>query len=161
MNKIIIVLALLSSSAAFADSSSIVKAGFEALKAKGASEACSVWLHGSALEGDTTTKLSVVGGISQIEAAYGSMDSYEIVASYSPTSRLRRVYAVVYYAKGPTFYYFDLYKTDADWVVYMLNVNTKPQLVFPDELINKKANQSTDPTPAPTAVPATQEPHQG
>ncbi len=120
-----------------AEPPSIIKDGFDAYKEKGAASAFETWLRGSALEGDTTTKLSVLGGITQIEAAYGKVESFEVIATFTPTARLRRVYAVSYHAKGPVFSYFDLYKSEKSWVIYMLNFNTKPQDILPRSLLDK------------------------
>jgi hypothetical protein len=156
-NLLLLFVALSGPAAALADPLSIVRDGFAALEAKGANEALTAWLRGSALEGDTTTRLGVVGGIAQIEAAYGHMDSFEILASYAPSNRMRRVYVVAYHPKGPVFYNFDLYKTASDWVIYMMNVNTKAQVILPEELIDKNASSSPDPTPA-SVTPAAAQP---
>jgi hypothetical protein len=153
--RTISILVLMTSSMALAETPSIVTNGFEKYKEKGASEALSTWLKDSALEGDTTTKLNMIGGISQIEAAYGPMESYEIIATFSPTSRLRRVYAVSYHAKGPVFSNFDLFRTSNGWVVYSFNFNTKPQLILPGDLIDKKSRQAPVPSPASDAPAAT------
>jgi hypothetical protein len=136
---------------------SIVAEGFEALKAKGPDEALSTWTRGSALEGDTSTKIGFIGGVSQIESAYGHIESFEILASYSTASRLRRVYAVAYLPKGPVFFNFDVYRTETGWVIYMMNFNTKPVEILPRELVDKKASQSPDPTP-PSVTPAAVQP---
>jgi hypothetical protein len=151
------VLILMVSSVAVAETPSIVTDGFEKYKDKGASEALATWLHGSALEGDTTTRLNMIGGITQIEAAYGPIESYEILAIYCPSSKLRRVYAVSYHAKGPVFWNFDLYRATTGWVDFMFNCNTKPQVILPEELIDKKANHVPDPTPA-SVTPAAGQP---
>jgi hypothetical protein len=138
--KILIVTVLtlfLTGSFLAADPPPIIKDGFESYKENGVASGFETWLRGSALEGDTTTKVGVLGGMTQIEAAYGKMESYEILATFSPTVRLRRVYAVSYHAKGPVFSYFDVYRTEKAWVVYMLNFNTKPQEILPRPLIDK------------------------
>jgi hypothetical protein len=142
------IIALVFSPVANAETPSIIGEGFEKYKDKGASEALAIWTRGSALEGDTTSRLNVIGPIAQIEAAYGPMESYEILATYSPSARLRRVYAVSYHAKGPLFSYFDLFKTSTSWVVYMFNFNTKPQEILPRNLIDKVPSPPPDPTPA-------------
>jgi hypothetical protein len=135
----LVIIALFVCSRCFAvDIPLVIKEGFDAYKEKGLAAGFERWLRGSALDGDTTSRISVLGGITQIEAAYGKIESYEVIASYRPAERLQRIYTVSYHAKGPVFGYFDLFKSDNGWIVYMFNVNTKPQEILPRELIDKK-----------------------
>ena len=135
----LILIALFISSCSFAaEVPSIIKEGFDAYKEKGVAAGFDTWLRGSAMEGDTTSKLSILGGMTQVEAAYGKMESYEVIGTFFPAARLQRVYTVSYHTKGPVFAYFDLYKTEKGWVAYMFNFNTKPQEILSRELIDKK-----------------------
>ena len=130
---------IISTGRATPDVPAIVKDGFDAYIAKGLPSAFERWMRGSALEGDTTSRLQLVGGLTQIESAYGKIQAYEILGAYSLSARLKRVYTVSYYPKGPVFAFFDLYKTDKDdWVLYMFFFNTKPGEILPRELIDKK-----------------------
>jgi hypothetical protein len=139
MNKIasILLVLLLSTAARAAETPSIIKEGFDAYKERGVAAGFERWMRGSALEGDTTTKLQILGGMTQIEAAYGKIESYEVIATFAPTKRLQRIYTVSYHAKGPIFGYFDLYATEKGWVGYMFNFNTKPQEILPRSLLDK------------------------
>lgn len=115
----------------------LIQEGFDVYKEKGVAAGFERWLRGSALEGDTTSKLGILGGMTQIEAAYGKFESFEVVGSFSPTRRLKRIYTVSYHAKGPVFGYFDLFASEKGWVAYMFNFNTKPHEILPRSLLDK------------------------
>ena len=141
MKKLIVsLLSLLILSSCWADDvPPVVKSGFQSYIEKDLAAAFDVWMRGSALEGDKTSRLQLVGGLTQIESAYGKPQSYEVLASYDVSKRLKRIYAVSYHPKGPLFSYFDLFHTDSgEWVLYMFYFNTKPQEILPRELIDKK-----------------------
>lgn len=117
----------------------VVKVGYDTYIAKDLAAAFDVWMRGSALEGDKTSRLQLLGGLSQVESAYGKIESYEVLGSYDLSTRLKRIYVVSYHPKGPLFAYFDLYKgKDESWVVYMFFFNTKPNEILPRELIDKQ-----------------------
>jgi hypothetical protein len=65
------------------------------------------------------------------------MESYVIIAVYSPTLRLRRVYAVAYFPQGPLFCCFDLFRNSGVWTTYGLKFNLSPDQVLPVDLIEK------------------------
>ncbi len=117
----------------------IAKAGYDTWIEKDLSAAFDVWMRGSALEGDKTSRLQLLGGLAQVESAYGKLHSYEMLGAYDLSARLKRIYVVSYHPKGPLFAYFDLYKSnDGAWILYMFFFNTKPQEILPRELVDKK-----------------------
>jgi len=126
-------------SAAGAEAPPLIANGFDAYKAAGSREAIAIWLQGA----PATATISTVGLPADIgpgfekPGAFGPMESYEIVAVYSPTSRLRRIYAVAYFPQGPLFCCFDLYRSKGTWLTYGLKLNIVPEQVLPIELIEK------------------------
>ena len=113
--------------------------GFEAYKSTGSREALAIWLQGA----PATANINTIGLPPDVgpgfekPGAFGPMESYEVVVVYSPTSRLRRIYAVAYFPQGPLFCSFDLYRLKGVWVTYGLKLNTVPEQVFPIELIER------------------------
>lgn len=130
---------LLCLSVARAEVPSIIASGFEAYKATGSKDALKIWLRGgqpSALINTSGLPPDVGPGF-EIPGAFGPMESYEVVAVFSPSARLRRVYAVAYFPQGPLFCCFDLYKTQGSWITYGLKFDLSPDQVLPIELIEK------------------------
>lgn len=120
---------------------SIIANGFDAYKGSGSKAALAIWLQ----DAPPTANVNTVGlppdlgpGVEK-PGAFGPMESYEVIATYSATSRLRRIYAVAYFQQGPLFFCFDLYRTKGAWVTYGLKLNTDPELVIPIELIEKRS----------------------
>lgn len=127
-------------SAAYAEAPSLIANGFEAYKGSGSKAALAIWLQDSQPNANINTAGMPpdVGPGFEKPGAIGPMESYEVVASYSPTDRLRRIYAVAYFPQGPLFCCFDLYRMKGVWVTYGLRINTVPEQVFPIELIEKQ-----------------------
>ena len=128
-------------SAACAEVPSIIANGFDAYKGSGSKEALAIWLQGApATANINTTGLPPdVGPGFEKPGAFGPMESYEVIATYSPTSRLRRIYAVAYFPQGPLFCCFDLYRIKGVWVTYELKLNILPEQVLSIELIEKSS----------------------
>jgi hypothetical protein len=127
-------------SAAHADVPSIIASGFDAYKASGSKGALAIWLRGSSLASTTGSVLGLpldIGPGNETADAWGPMESYEILAVYSPTTRLRRIYAVAYFPQGPLFCSFDLYKASGSWTTYGLRFSVRPDEFMPVELIEK------------------------
>jgi hypothetical protein len=131
--------ALLFASVAHADVPSIIASGFDAYKASGSKGALAVWLRGVAQPGRFDLSGLPVVSVPGSEASeeWGPMESYEILAVFGPTSRLRRVYAVAYFPQGPLFCSFDLYKESGAWTTYGLKFSQRPDEVLPVEVIEK------------------------
>jgi hypothetical protein len=131
---------LLCTCAARAEVPSVVSGGFEAYKASGLRSALAAWLRGAQpfVAGVATAAIPPEPEPgAELSGAWGPMESYEILAVYSPSPRLRRVYAVAYMATGPVFCRIDLCKTAGSWTTYDLRLNLSPDALLPVELIEK------------------------
>ncbi len=126
-------------SAACAEVPTIIANGFDAYKSSGSREALAIWLQGSPATAniDTIGLPPDIGPGFEKPGAFGPMESCEVIAVYTPTARLRRIYAVAYFPQGPLFCRFDLYRIKGVWVTYALKLHTIPEQVLPVELIEK------------------------
>jgi hypothetical protein len=136
----VLLAALVCVSAVQAEVPSIIASGFEAYRASGSKGALAVWLRGATqpsnrLDVSGLPVSAAAGGETPEE--WGPMESYEIVAVYSPTARLRRVYAVAYFPQGPLFCSFDLCKISGNWTTYGLRFGQRPDDILPIEVIEK------------------------
>jgi hypothetical protein len=130
---------LVCAAAARAEVPSLIASGFDAYKASGSKGALAIWLRGSpatAAMGAASLPPDLGTGFDNT-GAYGPMESYEILAVYSPTTRIRRIYAVAYFPQGPLFCSFDLFKSSGSWTTYFLKFSLTPDQVLPVELIEK------------------------
>src|ERR1700677_2625597 len=103
---------LIGASSLRAEVPAIIANGFEAYKSSGSKAALAVWLRGAqSSAGINTAGLppDTSPGLDSSNA-FGPMETYEVLAMYSPSSRLRRIYAVAYFPQGPVFCSFDLYR---------------------------------------------------
>lgn len=112
----------------------IVTEGFDVYKKDGAAKAFDAWLIGSPLEKDTTTKINIIGGITQIEAAYGKFSGYEYLGQVPFTSSVTRYYVVGLYEKGPLYMWFEVYTKDGKEILPSFDCNTKANLILPSIL---------------------------
>jgi hypothetical protein len=132
--------ALLCTCAARAEVPGIVTGGFEAYKASGLKSALTTWLRGAqpsiAVVATSAIPPEPEAG-SELTGIWGPMESFEILAVYSPSPRLRRVYAVAYTPAGPVFCRIDLCKSTGSWVTYDLRLNVSPDALLPVELIER------------------------
>ncbi len=120
-----------------ADIPAIVKEGFEEYRSQGVEAAADRWLRGSAFDGNPSSKLSILQGAIKIEAVYGKPESFEVLASFTPAERLRRIYVVSYHEKSPVFARFDLYSTERGWIVYDFVFNTESDKIVPAALFDR------------------------
>jgi hypothetical protein len=135
----LLLLGLMCLSVARADVPALIANGFDAYKAGGSKGALAIWLKGvqSTANINTSGLPPDIGPGYEAPGAYGPMESYEVMAMYGPTARLRRIYAVAYFPQGPLFCCFDLYRVSGAWTVYDLKFSTTPDQVVPVELIEK------------------------
>ena len=113
----------------------IVTDGLAVYQKSGGKEALATWLKNSALENDMATRLKVVGGLTQIEGAYGKMVGFEPIRSVSIAPSLRRIYILVKFEQGPVYAVFDCYKRAGDWIIPTLDFNTKPTAILPPNIL--------------------------
>jgi len=109
--------------------------GFEAYKKSGFNAAWEIWMKGSPLEGDATTRMNMKGGIAKIEAVYGKMIGYEILKSFHISPSTNRTYAVMLFEKGPIFLYVDCYRSPRGWIIPDMKFHTRANEIFPPEVI--------------------------
>ena len=109
--------------------------GLTAYQKSGGKEAMVVWLRGSAIETDTTTRMNVAGGLAQIDTVYGKMIGFEPVRTVSITPSMLRVYVLVKFEKGPVFFAFDCYKSAKNWTASFIDFNTRPSSVLPPDIL--------------------------
>jgi hypothetical protein len=115
----------------------IVTTGLEAYQKSGANAALEVWLKGSALDGDTTTRLNLIRGLTQIqiEAAYGKVVGFEPIRSVTIAPSLHRIYILIKFERGPIYAVFDCYKTEHGWIIPSLDFNAKPTAILPAQIL--------------------------
>ncbi|MDD5262248.1 MAG: hypothetical protein PHD76_10430 [Methylacidiphilales bacterium] len=138
---IILITVLTFVSSAYAQTSSLPKIltdGIETYKKDGYSKAFDVWLTGSPLEKDTTTKVNITGGIAQIEAGLGKFLGYEYLGTAPFTPSVKRYYLVFLYEKGPLYTWFEIYSREGKDIIPSFDCNTKANLILPASFIEKK-----------------------
>ena len=116
----------------------ILTDGFDAYKKEGSAKAFDTWLLGSPIEKDTTTRLSVLGGITQIEAAYGKYQGYDLLGIIPFGTTVKRYYFVMNYEKGPVYTWFEVYTINGKDNIPSTDLNTKANLILPATFIEKK-----------------------
>ena len=94
-----------------------------------------IWLKGSPLETDTTTRVNVTGGLAQIETVFGKMIGFEPIRTVSIAPSMLRVYVLLKFERGPVFFAIDCYKAEKDWTVAFIDFNSKPSSVLPADIL--------------------------
>lgn len=114
------------------DVPAIVTRGLEAYQARGLGAALDVWLAGSPVASDPSTKAQMVGGLAPLESAYGRVVGADMVGVVSIGQHVRRVYAVIRLERGPLYAFFECYQTAGGaWIIPGLLFNAKAQDIFP------------------------------
>lgn len=76
------------------------------------------------------------------QTAYGSFRDFEVLGTQDLSQRVRIVYLVLNYDKGPIFGRFNLYHSvDQGWLVTKLNFNTIPDTILPVTMLAPAAPQ--------------------
>jgi len=114
----------------------ILVMGLIAYEKSGGSEAMAVWLNGSPLETDTTTRTTVVGGIAQIESLYGKMIGFETIHTVTVAPSMLRTYVMLKFERGPVFFAFDCYKAKSNWTIPQINFNARADTVVPAAILS-------------------------
>jgi len=92
-----------------------------------------VWVRNGPLDGDKSA-LSQANVLRQIQDYYGAYQSFDLIAAYDLTQRVRLVYVVMNFEKGPVFGKFICYRSDREWMVTNFVLNTKDTEVLPTEV---------------------------
>jgi hypothetical protein len=133
---ILLSVAILSSALAQKDVPSVVADGLNAYQKSGGKAALAVWLKGSPMENDTTTNIGMSGLLGQIDTAYGKMVGFDVLQVVAISPALQRIYILIKFEKGPVYSSFDCYKAGANWIIPIMNLNTKASEVLPANLLS-------------------------
>ncbi|MFZ5877218.1 MAG: hypothetical protein ACOYXU_12540 [Nitrospirota bacterium] len=101
---------------------------------QGADAAVKAWAKGSAREGSPETSIQV-NYLKHVEAMYGKFQSYHLVQVHALSPLTLIVYLTINYEKGPLFARFLSYRIRNDWVLPEFSFDTKPEAIFPPELL--------------------------
>jgi len=111
----------------------VVIAGLEAYKDKGPDEAVKAWIKDSPLDGNKDA-LTQANMLRQVQDFYGLYQSFETISTEDLSRRVRVVYLVMNFDKGPLFAKFVTYHSeDHGWVLTSFNFNTKAELILPSK----------------------------
>ena len=115
----------------------LINQGFNAYAQSGLNSALQVWLQNSLLDRNTLLR-NELAALKQADATYGLFESGEVMQQVAITTRVTRVYLVLYYERAPLWAYFDLYKTrNGSEVISDIFFNTKVQVILPSDLLTK------------------------
>jgi len=108
----------------------IILSGLQAYKDKGPDDAVKAWIKDSPLDGNKDA-LTQANNLRQVQDYYGSYRGYEVIGSKDLTAKIRIVYMVLDYDKGPLFAKFVIYRADLGWILTNFLFNTKEDAVLP------------------------------
>lgn len=91
-------------------------------------------LEGSPIEGEKSA-LTQANSISQIEAYYGTYQDYDIVGEKIISDKVRLVYFILNYEKGPAFGVATYYQTGNVVIIPHFNIHTRIEKTFPSEMM--------------------------
>jgi hypothetical protein len=112
----------------------LIVAGLEAYKEKGPEEAVKTWIKDSPVDGNKDA-LTQANLLRQVQDFYGAYQSFETISTRDLSRRVRVVYVVMNYEKGPLFAKFvTFHSEDHGWVLTSFLFNTKPELILPSTL---------------------------
>ena len=106
----------------------IIASGLQAYKEKGAEEAVKAWIKGSAIDGSKEA-LSQASNLQQIQVFYGAYQGFEVAGSRDISPKVRILYLIVDFEKGPLFAKFVVYRAEQGWILTNFNFNTKEDLL--------------------------------
>ena len=110
----------------------VVTRGFEQYARSGAEAALQAWVAGGPLQSDEFVS-SQAGGLHRIEVFFGKYQGYDLIRVSPVTARLKAVYTVLNFEKGPAFCYMLCYQTSGGgWVVSDFDGSTSPRRILPE-----------------------------
>jgi len=112
----------------------LITAGLDAYKAKGPEEAIRVWVRNGPLDGDKDA-MSQANMLRQVQDWYGAYQSYDVITGRDLTQRVKIIYMVMNFEKGPLFAKFVCYRSDREWTVTNFVLNTKEMVVLPTDVM--------------------------
>jgi len=105
--------------------------GLIAYRDKGLDAAVQAWIKDSAIQ-EHNEPLPQVDALRQASRYYGVYRNFEILGSQDPSQRVRTVYLVMNYDRGPLFGSFLCYRSeDHGWVVLNFDFNVRPEVILP------------------------------
>lgn len=103
-----------------------------AYRDKGADEAVRTWVKDSVLDGNKDA-LSQANTLRQSADYYGVYRNFEILSTQELSQRVRLVYLVINYDKGPLFGKFVTYRSeDHGWLLLNFAFNRDPEAILPE-----------------------------
>ena len=137
--KYLLLLAVFLSIPAYGETPKVLTNALEAYIEKGSSKLIPTLLKGSPLEGDKGL-IGQENMIAQIEAYYGSPESWEVLANCELTDRIKITYYVVYHKTGPTYGLLQSFKkSNNDEIATSFLFNTEAKQILPFFPIKKGA----------------------
>jgi hypothetical protein len=110
----------------------VVMQGMAQYAHAGAEAALQTWVAGGPLETEEYVQ-SQARGLHRIEAFFGKYQGYETIRVSEITPRIRAVYLVMNFEKGPAFCYMLCYQTQSGkWVVSDFDGSTSPRRILPE-----------------------------
>jgi hypothetical protein len=110
---------------------SIIVSGLDAYKDKGPDEAVRAWIKGSPID-ESKDALTQANNLRQVQDYYGAYRAFEVMSTRDLTPKVRIVYLVLDYDKGPLFAKFVVYRSDQGWILTSFLFNTKEGAVLPN-----------------------------
>ena len=113
---------------------SVVRAGFDSLKAAGFEAGIRGWLKGSPIA-QATTPEQMREKLGPVLTAYGDYVGYDILGTVRIGDHVTRVYTVIRFALGPLYGLFDCYQSSNGWIVTTFLFNAQPALILPTDML--------------------------
>lgn len=114
----------------------VVIDGLIAYHDKGPDEAVRIWIKDSPIDGNKEA-LNQANNLRQVQTYYGTFRDFEVLGMPSLSERVRTVYLVMNYDKGPVFAKFMLYRSvDHGWLLTSFNFNTVPDVILPVSMLS-------------------------
>jgi hypothetical protein len=111
-----------------------ITTGLAAYAFQGADAAVKEWVKNSSREGSPEASIQI-NYLKQVESMYGKFQSYHLVQVHALSSLTLIVYLTINFEKGPLFARFLAYRMRNDWVLPDFAFDTKPEAIFPPELL--------------------------
>ncbi len=119
----------------------IVIDGLVAYYDKGPDEAVRTWIKDGPIDGNKEA-LNQANNLRQVQSSYGTFRNFEVIGLEDLSLRVRTVYLVMNYDKGPLFARFMLYRSvDRGWLMTSFDLNTDPEAILPVSTMSPVAPQ--------------------
>lgn len=116
----------------------IVLEGLKTFQANGSQAALGVWLKDSPIGDNLTTTGPILLTLRDLDTKYGKVTGYEVFKTISIGTRVRRVYVLIFYERGPVFAYFDCYQRGGGWNIPSFLLSPRLSEVIPANLVSSQ-----------------------